>query len=182
MEDGGSVSKRTAGVKRSSQALDAANSFGSILGESMKESISMMTNVLVREQQPAPGTHLETNKFSYLDNINKAMSVIERLDAQIETMKEKGASRRRIKILNGARERAYACLGDDKDTARSSSSDDESSWVSFVEGARLRRGWSGTVGLKRGMFGRNTILSTKRKLKTKARDDFRALWPTPRIL
>jgi hypothetical protein len=127
MEDGGSVSKRTAGVKRSSQALDAANSFGSILGESMKESISMMTNVLVREQQPAPGTHLETNKFSYLDNINKAMSVIERLDAQIETMKEKGASRRRIKILNGARERAYACLGDDKDAGSSSSDDDESS-------------------------------------------------------
>ena len=81
----------------------------------------MMTNVLVREQQPAPGTHLETIKFSYLDDINKAMSVIERLDAQIETMKEKGASRRRIKILNGARERAYACLGDDKDAGSSTS-------------------------------------------------------------
>ena len=33
----------------------------------------------------------------------------------------------RIKILNGARERAYASLGDDKDAGSSSSDDDESS-------------------------------------------------------
>jgi hypothetical protein len=31
------------------------------------------------------------------------------------------------RILNGARERAYACLGDDEDAGSSSSDDDESS-------------------------------------------------------
>jgi|AntRauTorckE5430_2_1112549.scaffolds.fasta_scaffold01766_3 hypothetical protein len=142
LEDGSNASSShdQKGRGGKSNHFNEANDLSKALGETMKQGFAMITEMVKKQDtrddvEPA-GVVLrqKVGNVNTLQQIEEAVTLIRKLDEQIESMKNRQVARKRIKIIEGALDIAYTSLDALQGGGCNDSDDDSSMFVqSFLD-------------------------------------------------